>query len=127
MFTNCDHRYRFFNSLARSIYTLTYSLSFIFTLWSARTAKFTRGQVFFFFFFLLINIGSDLLTGIGQFVCIWESNRILWNSFSTPHSVLCIYHFQHGRMHSSQWITFPTQSYLLLYSFHASLPHSLIS
>ena len=29
-------------------------------------------------------------------------------------------------LHNSQWITFPTQSYLVLYSFYASLLHSLI-
>ena len=40
----------FFNSLARSRYLSFFSHSFIFILWSARTAKSTILQIFFFFF-----------------------------------------------------------------------------
>ena len=43
-------------------------------------------------------------------------------------SGLCIYHLSIGsnlnHLHNSQWITFPTQSYQVLYSFCASLLHS---
>ena len=42
----------FFSSLVRSWYLSFFSLSFSFTLWSARTAKSTIRMVFFFLFFL---------------------------------------------------------------------------
>ena len=44
----------FFSSLARSKYLSLYSLSFIFTLWSARTAKSTIWQVLIFFYYHLV-------------------------------------------------------------------------
>ena len=45
---------RFFNSLARSRYLSFFLLSFNFTLWPARTAKFTILRVLFFFVDLVI-------------------------------------------------------------------------
>ena len=66
----------FLRPLARSKYLSLFSLSLIFTMWSADTAKSTRQQVFFFFIVVNFNF-----------------------------------------LHSSQWITFLTQSCLVLYSF----------
>ena len=40
--------HKFFSSLARSAYLSLFSLSFSFTLWSGKTAKFTILQVLFF-------------------------------------------------------------------------------
>ena len=55
---------------------------------------------------------------------------ILCISFSKKDSGLCIYHLSRwlnfGLLHNSQWITFPIQSYLLLYSFFASLQHAFM-
>ena len=64
---------------------------------------------------------SGLLTRIRWFICI---------SLARIDFGLCIYHLvvwsNFNLLHNSQWITFPTQSYLLLYSFFASLLHLLI-
>ena len=59
-----------------------------------------------------------------------KSHRSLCVSFSKTDAGLCIYllfvwsnfHF----LHISQWITLPTQPYLVLYTFSANLLHSLI-
>ena len=49
---------------------------------------------------------------------------------SRTDSGLCIYHLfvwsNFNFLHNSRWITFPTQSCLVLYSFYARLLHSLI-
>ena len=55
------------------------------------------------------------------FVCISKSLRSLCNSFSSSGFGLCIYHLQ-----NSQWITLPSQSCQVFYSFCANLLHSLI-
>ena len=58
-----------------------------------------------------------------------KSLRSLCVSFSRTASGLYIYLFQWSNLNflqSSQWITFPTQSCLVLYSFCARLLHSLI-
>ena len=51
-------------------------------------------------------------------------------TFSKTNSELCLYHLfvwsNFNDLQNSQWITFPTQSCLVLYSFCASLLHSLI-
>ena len=117
----------FFNSLARSRYLSFFSCSFIFILWSARTAESTILQILFF---LLIIIRSGLLAVIRWSVCISKSHRSLCKSFSRTGAGLCIYHLfvwsNWNFLHISQWITWPTQSYLALYSFCANLLHSLI-
>ena len=125
--------YSFFNSLARSRYLSFFSHSFSFILWSAGTAKSTILQVLFFFFFffvLLIIIRSGLLAEIRWSVCMSKSHRSLCVLFSRTGAGLCIYHlFVWSNLiflHISQWITLPTQSCLVLYSFCANLLHSLI-
>ena len=125
--------YSFFNSLARSRYLSFFSLSFLFILWSAGTAKSTILQIlfsFFFFFFLLIIMRSGLLAGIRWSVCMLKSHRSLCESFSRRGAGLYIYHLfvwsNWNFLHISQWTTLPTQSCLALYSFCANLLHSLI-
>ena len=117
----------FFNSQTRSRYLSFFSHSFSFILWSAGTAESTILQVLFF---LLIIMRSGLLAEIRWFVCMSKSNRSLWVLFSRTGAGLCIYHlFVWSNLnfwHIFQWITLPTQSCLVLYSFCANLLHSLI-
>ena len=117
----------FFNSLARSGYLSFFSHSFSFILWSAGTEKSIILQVLFFF--LLINIRSGLLAEIRWSVCMSKSHKSLCLSFSKIYAGLYIYHLfvwsDLNFLLISQWITFPTQSCLVLYSC-ANLLHSLI-
>ena len=59
-----------------------------------------------------------------------KSQRNLFVSFSKKDYGLCIYHLfiwsNFNFLQTSQWINFPTQSSLVLYSFCANLLHSLI-
>ena len=84
---------------------------------------------FFFFFFFLIIISSGRLAEIRWSVCISKSQRSLCESFSWTDSGLYKYHLfvwpNFSFLHNSPWITFPTQSYLVLYSFCANLLYSL--
>ena len=117
----------FFNSLARSRYLSLFSHSFSFILWSAETAESTILQVLFF---LLIIIRSGLLAEIRWPVCMSKSHGSICVLFSRTGAGLCIYHlFEWSNLnflHISQWITLPTHSCLILYSFCANLLHSLI-
>ena len=117
----------FFSSLARSRYLSFFSHSFSFILWSAGTAKPTFLQVLFF---LLIIIKSGLLAEIRWSVCMSKSHRSLCVSFSKTGAGLCIYHLfvwsNLNFLHISQWITLPTQSCLVLYSFCDNFLYSLI-
>ena len=114
-----------FCSLTTSRCLFIVSLSFIFTLWSARTAKFPNWQVFFF---VSINTRSGLLVGIWWSVCILKFTRILRVSFTKTCSSLCIYHLvvwsNFNLWHNFPYIIFLTQSDLVLYFFCASLLHS---
>ena len=84
----------------------------------------------FFFFFLLIIIRSGLLAETRWSVCMSKSHRSLCVLFSRTSTGLCIYYLfvwsNLNFMLISQWITLPTQSFLVLYSFCANLLHSLI-
>ena len=75
-------------------------------------------------------IKSALLAEIRWSACVWKSHRILCVIFTRTESALCIYNvvvcFNFTFLHNSQWISFPTQSFLVLYSFLASLLHSII-
>ena len=117
----------FFNSLARSRYLSFFSHSFSFILWSVGAAKSTILQVLFF---LLIIIRYGLHAEIRRSVCMSKSHRSLCVLFSMTGAGLCIYHlFVWSNLNFlliSQWITLPTQSCLVLYSFCANLLHSLI-
>ena len=68
----------FLSSLAKSKDLTFFSISFIFTLWSTRTAKSTRWQVLFF---LLNSTRSALLAWIKWSNCISDSQIILCVSF----------------------------------------------
>ena len=86
-------------------------------------------QLVLFFFYLTITwIGC--LAEIRWSVCISKSLRSLCFSFFRTDSGLCIYHLfvwsNLNFLHNSQWITLPTQSCLVLYSFCANLLNSLI-
>ena len=117
----------YFNSLARSRYLSFFSHSFSFILWLAGTAKLTILQVLFF---LLIIIRSGLLAEIRWYVCMSKYYWSLCVLFSRTGAGLYIYHLlvwlNLNFLHISQWITLPTQSYLVLYSFCSNLLHSLI-
>ena len=112
----------FFNSLTRSRYSSFFSLSLDFAQCSVGTAKSTIRQVLFF---LLIITRSGRLADIRWSVCISKSQRSLCVSFSWTDSGLCIYHsFELSNfnfLHNSQWITLPTLSCLVLYSFSAAI------
>ena len=110
-----------FNSLERLRYLSFFLFTFNITLWSARTVKFTIQQVLFF---LLIITWSGCLVEIRWSLCISKFQRSLCISFSRTDSGLCMHHF--NSLHNSQWIILPTQSCLLIYTFCASLLHSLI-
>ena len=116
-----------FNSLAKSRYLSFFSHSFSFILWSARTAKSTILQALFL---LLIIIRSGLLAEVRWSLCMSKSHWILCVSFSMIGAGLCIYHLfvwsNLDFLNISQWIIWPTQSCLVLYSFCANLLNSLI-
>ena len=84
----------------------------------------------FLFFFLEIIIRFGLLAKIRLSLCMPTSHRILCVSFSRTGAGLCIYHLfvwlNCNLLHISQLITLLNQSCLVLYSFCASLIHSLI-
>ena len=80
----------FFNSLARFRYLSFFSLSFNFTLWSARTAKSTIRQVLFF---LLIVIRSSCLTEIRSSVRISKSLKSLLLPYCYHHHYYFYYWF----------------------------------
>ena len=119
----------FLNSLARSRYLSFFSHSFSFILGSSGTAKSTILQILSYFLLLII-IRSGLLAEIRWSVYISKSNRSLCVSFTWKAAELCIYHLfvwsNLNFLHNSQWISLPTQSCLVLYSFCANLLHSLI-
>ena len=90
-----------------------------------------RGQVELFGGISLLTITrSGRLVEIRRSVCISNSQRSLCVLFSLMDSGLCVCHlFEWSNLnflHNSQWITMPTQSCLVLYSFCANLLHSLM-
>ena len=121
----------FFSFLTRSK-NLSHFSSLIFLLWSAWTAKCTMLQVFYLFIylFLLVIARSGLLSVIWLYDYTSKSQGILCVLFSRSDSGLCIYHLaacsNFSFWHSSQKITYPTQSCLVLDFLLASLQHLLI-
>ena len=83
----------------------------------------------FSFLFLTIT-RSGHLAEVRWSICISKSQTSLCISFSRINLGLCIYHLfvwsNLNFLHNSQWITFPTLSYLVLYSFCDNLLHLLI-
>ena len=121
--------HNFFDYFVRSRYLSFFSLSFSFILRSAGTVKSTILQVPFFLLLLII-IRFGLLAEIRWSVCMSKSHRSLCVSFSRTDTRLYIYHLfvwsNLNFLHISQWITLPTQSSPVLYSFCANLQHLLI-
>ena len=80
-------------------------------------------------FLLLIIIRSGRLVEIRGSICMSKSKRRLCFSFSRTDTGLYNYHLfvwsNFNFCHNSQWITLPTQSCLVLYSFCANLLHLL--
>ena len=116
------------NSCDDNHYTTgTFAHSFRFVQWSARTVKSTILQ---FSFLLLFIIRSGLLAKIRFSVYLSMSHRSLSVSFSRTDAWLCVYHlavwWNLNFWHIYQWITLPTSSYIILYSFSANLLLSLI-
>ena len=74
---------------------------------------------------VLIIIRSYLLAEISWSVCMSKSHRSLCGSFYRTGARLCIYYLfdwsNLNFLHICQWITLPTQSCLVLYSFCANL------
>ena len=105
---------------------ILYSLSFSFILWSVGTVKSTICK----FSVLLIIIRSCQLTEIKWSVCMSMSHRSLCVSFARIDTRLCMYHLfiwsNLNFWHIFKWITLPTLSCLVLYSFWANLLHSII-
>ena len=106
--------YSFLNSLTRSMYLSFFSYSFSFILWSAGTEKYT---ILHISFFLLIIIRPGLLVEIRWSVCMSKSHKSSCVSFSRLGAGFCIYQLlvwsNLNFLHISQWITLPTQLYLV--------------
>ena len=87
-------------------------------------------QFCLFSLFLLIIIRSGRLGEINWSVYMSKSQRGMCVSFSRTNVGLFIYHLvgssKWNFWHNFQWITLPTQTCLVLYSFWANLRHSLI-
>ena len=117
----------FFNSLTRSRDLFLFSSSLNFILRSAGTANPKIRQILFY---SLIIIRCGHLAEIRWSICMSESQRNLYVSFSRRDSELCIHHLfvwsNLDFLHISQCITLSTQSWLVLYSFRANLRHSPI-
>ena len=117
----------FFNFLARSMYLSFFSHCFSFILWSDETVK---SRIFQILCFLLIIKRSGLLAEIRWSICMSKSYWSLCVSFCMTGAGLCIYHLFVGSdlnfLYISLWITLPTQSCLVLFSFCGNLMHSII-
>ena len=107
----------FFRSLAMSRFLSLFSLSFNFTPLSTGTAKSTIQQLLF----RLIISRSGRLAEMRWSVFILKSQRSLCILFYWTISRLCIYHLfvwsNFNFLHNSLWISFPTQSCLVLSNF----------
>ena len=120
----------FSNSLTRSRYFFSFSHSLFYYVISRDSKVHNFSSSLYFSFFLFLIITSDRLAKIRWSVCMFKSHWSLCISFSRTTAVLCIFHLfiwsNFNFLHISQWITLPTQSCLVLYSFCANLLHSLI-
>ena len=86
-------------------------------------------QWFSFLLLLLTITRSGCPAEIKWSFYISKSQRIWCGTFSRMDSWLCIYYLfvwsNSNFLHNSQWITFSTQSCLVLYSFCVNLRHSI--
>ena len=118
--------HRFFRSLLRTRYLCLFTFSFSFTLWLAGKVKSTIRRSSF----LLTTTMSGRLAEIRwsvwfskpqRVLCVLISRTYFW-SFIYPLFVWSNLNF----FHTSQGITFPTLSCLVLYVLSSNLQHSLI-
>ena len=117
----------FFSSLARFRYLSHFSLPFNFILWSAGTSKSTIWQVLFFCCCCWLSLGLVLWSRLDN-PAVSQNPSEVCTSHSSGQMLSCAYTIcsYFNFLHNSQWITLPHQSRLVLYSFCASLLHSLI-
>ena len=96
--------------------------------WNSEVENFAISILFFFLFWIII--WSGFLAEIQWSVCKWKSYRSLCVLFSRSGTGLWLYHLfvwsNFNFLHVSLRITPSTESFLVLYSFCANLPHSLI-
>ena len=122
--------YRHLSSIGRSKYLSLFSFSFVLTMLSAVTAKFTIRQVLFFFFLLIIP-KSSLLIRIRWSVWISNSQRIVCVILFRSGYCLNIHYFvvwsNLSLLHNSRMIFFLIQSCRISYSFCASFLNLLIT
>ena len=115
-----------FNSLARSRYLLIPLFAF-FQFYSMVRRDSKVHNFSSSLFFVNYNMAWPRL---GDPFVSQKSQRSLCFSFSRTDSGLCIYHLflwsNFNFLHNSQWITLPTQSCLVLYSFWPDLLHCLL-
>ena len=111
----------FFNYLVRTQYLSFFSFSFNFTLWLAGTAKSIILQVLSFFF---IDNYKIWLFGRDKVICLYVNIPLKseWVRFSRTDAGFCRYYLlvwsNLNFLHIFQWITLPTQLYLVLYSHY---------
>ena len=117
--------HRFFRFFPRYKQFL-FSLSFNFTQWSTGRQSQLLSR---FSFFVDNHYRFGLPAEIRWPACISKSQMSLCVSFFGTDFELCICHMfvwsNFNFLHNSQWITFPTHSYLFFYSFWANSLHSL--
>ena len=120
--------YSLFNSLTKVEILISFFTFFKFYSVVSRDSKVHNSASSLFF--LLIISRSDRLIEIWWSVCFLKCLRSLFVAFSRTDTGVYIYHLfvwsNFNFLHNSQWITLATQSCLVLYSFCASLLHSLI-
>ena len=96
--------------------------------WYNNVDNFANSLFFFFFFF--VDYYKVWSSGRHLVIRQYQSHTSLCVSFSRTAAELCIYHLfvwsNLNFLQISQWIPFPTQSSLVLYSFCANLLHSHI-
>ena len=118
---------KFDSSSARSKYLTLFLLSLKFhsvICWDGKVLYATSSRFFPNYYYVWF------LPGIRSFVCVSKSQRIFYISSCWTENVVCIYHLvlwsNFNFLHDPPWITFPTQSFLDLNAFCASLRHLLI-
>ena len=92
-----------------------------------QSPQFSSFSFSFFFLFCWLSLGLCVWPRLGD-PFVSQNPREVYVSFPTIDSEMCIYHLfiwsNFNFLYTSQRITFPTQSCLVLYSFCTNLPHS---
>ena len=108
-------KFSFLSSTYHSFYFIWFSVSGLQVEQSPLNGRFS----------VLTKLSPDYLPGIRRSICISKSQRILCVTFFWTDSCFRICHrvvwSNFHLLHNSQWITFPNQSCIVLYSFCARL------